>query len=223
VTNCRSSRRVDAPKRAPKSDLALAALGAHQQQACDVDAGNQEEKTGAAKEHQDDGMNVANNHVGQSFHVRPLTVVRVGILRFQLLRDRRHVGSGHLQGDAIFETREAEEPVAAATVALVVLRSPEFGGLGGGEVEVSGQHSDDGVRIPVEHHGLADHIRALAVTRLPGGVTEDHGARGGGLVFPGSKVAPQDGSDPQRAKESGTHARPRRQLRSRGRGQHESV
>jgi hypothetical protein len=87
-----------------------------------------------------------------------LIVIRIGILRFQLLGDRSHVGSGHVQGDTVFEARQAEEPVAAAAGALVVLGSPELGGLGGGEVEVSGKNSDDGVRVAVERYGLTKNI-----------------------------------------------------------------
>ena len=56
-------------------DLALAALRAHQQQTRNIDAGDQQQEAGAAEQHQDEGTDVADNHVGQRHHVRTLTVI----------------------------------------------------------------------------------------------------------------------------------------------------
>ena len=92
------------------------------------------------------------------------------------------VGERLLQGDAIFEARDAVHAVAAAAeVASLfgVQRCPEFGGFGGNEMKVAWKYADDGVRLFVEDDGLAENVGAAAIALLPGGVAENCGAGSG--------------------------------------------
>src|ERR1017187_9829022 len=75
------------------------------------------------------------------------------------------------------------------------------------ELEVDGQHTDDGVRNAAESDGLSDYVLSSAKPVLPSGVTKDHSPGGCRQILTSVEVTAQHRSDTQGVKESITHAR----------------
>ena len=84
LTNQAQRRRTE---RAADGDFAAAAFGANQEQAGDVDAGDDEQERCAAEENEEDGANVADDVFGERGDVGALVAVGVGIFVLELLRD----------------------------------------------------------------------------------------------------------------------------------------
>ena len=196
--------------------LARPALRAHQQQACDVDAGDDQQQGRSPEQHQQERADVAGNHFREGHERRALPAVRVRIDLLEAGGDRHHVGGGGLDRHPILQAGDAVQRVAAAPQVALALRvegRPEVGRLGGSEVEVARQHADDHVGLSVERHGTADRVGPAAIPVLPCRVAQDDDARPGRQVFAGAEVAAEDGV----AHRGCGRTRPRRALPARAR------
>ena len=113
-----------APSAPRKRDLLGAAVRPHQHQVGEVRARDQQHERDGAEQHQERGAHVANHVVLQRQHQRTPVLVVVGILRFEPLRDRRHVGLGPRDIDARFELRDADVVVVVANGARLPRSTP---------------------------------------------------------------------------------------------------
>ncbi len=210
------------PQRGADGQLTSAPLGANQQEARDVHARDQEQQSGAAEQHQQDGTYLANDRVGQGHHARALIAVGVGVLRFELSGDRLHLGKGSRDRSPILQPAYSVEKVAAApqvAPARRVKRGPELSAFSRSELKVLRKDADDGVKTRVQGDRPADHVGLRAEAFLPGRVAENHRVRRVWQVFPGEEVAAERRHDAQRSKKPVAHARTPDELRARGRPQ----
>ena len=153
-------------------------------------------------------------------------MVVAGILLGDCEPDVAHVGEGRGEGDAGIEAGDSKEIVAAAGfLALTVgaLGGPEVSGLGGREVEIARENTNDGGWLVVEDDGLSEDVAASGETALPGGVADEGDSGGGELAVGGAEIAAKDGRDAEGAKEGGGDAGAVGGLRAIGGSQHEAV
>ncbi len=215
--------RLRGPERAADGELAPAALGSNEHQARDVDAGDEQQQAGPAQQHEEDGPDVADNHVRQIDDAGALIPVRIGVLRLELLGDRLHLGTRCFDRDAVLEAAHASQVVAAppriATPSWPQ-RRPELHRAPRSELKILGQDADDGVRNGAEVDRLTDDVDAGAEALLPGGMAKDDARWCPRQVFAGVEIAAERGGDAERAKEPVAHARARHELRARGRPHH---
>src|ERR1700733_756658 len=101
--------------------------------------------------------------------------------------------------------------------------APELSGTCGREMKFPRQYADDDARGVVEYDGLTQDIGLPAVTFLPRGVTEHHGAGRGGQIFSGIEVSSKKRDNAERAKESVADASGAHRLRSSRRAKEESA
>ena len=211
-----STRPRDAPSARAHGDLARAALGANQNQAGDVHAGDEQQQPRAAEQHQQDRDGSSPTITSVSgIDGRALTAIGIGILRVRAVgRSPSRSASAARDGHAILQPADSvrsrgsfasdRTPPAACSV------RPELGDAHRSEVKVARQHADDGVRAPVQGHRLAEHIgsrrRSGSATRRSSG-SRCRGAAG--RSSPDEEIAAEDRSDAERAKEPVADARAR--------------
>src|SRR5690349_15937305 len=89
-------------------------------------------------------------------------------------------------------------------------------------MKLSRQNADDRVGSVIQRNHLSQYSGVSAVPLLPRGVTQYHRGWCAGQILTGTKVAPQDRRNTQRAKESIAHAGTLAGFGPRGRGQNEA-
>ena len=75
-------------ERGAHGELAGAALGAHEQQAGDVDAGDHQQQRRAPEQHEQQGTDVAGDRLGEGHERCALAAVRVRVLLLEVRGDR---------------------------------------------------------------------------------------------------------------------------------------
>src|ERR1700723_3069138 len=202
VMNWRTRRPRDAPS-APRTAISRLRLAGRNSRRLDTLTHANNHNTPkpphprAAQQHEQDGPDIGNDHFRQRQHTGALIAIVVGILQFQLPRNRLHLGAGHLHRDAILEPSDSVEVVAAAAErALIgsVQRSPELYISSEIELEILRQHSDDGIKNTAESDGFAADIFSSAKPFLPSGVAQNHGSGSARQILAREKIPAQDRS-----------------------------
>ncbi len=225
VTNCVASRPVLAPHRTPHHQFPAAALGAHEEQARDVHAGDEQQQAGPGDQRQQCRTDVADDGFRERHHARALATVRLGILLLQARRDPRHLVPGRPGRDAVLQPRNALQVVTEAVLLAVVRlahRRPDLDRPRRRETEARRQYAHHGSRRAVQGHGRADHAGAAAEPPLPGPVAEDDDRRTGRSTLPRAEVPPEQRGHPEGMKEPGADSLATDRLRAGGRGQQEA-
>jgi len=109
--------------------------------------GEAEQKACAGEKDEQDGADLADDQLGEWLDVRTLVAVGSGVLDLELLRDAGHVGLCGVEGNAILETPDGEEIVAAAAFfagAELVNSGPELCVAAWSEVKAFREDADDG-------------------------------------------------------------------------------
>src|ERR1700733_3539145 len=89
---------------------------------------------------------------------------------------------------------------------------PELGRSNRSEVKLRWKNANDDVRRSTKHDRLPKNIGTSAVATLPCAIAEQDSARCAGHIFPIAKVATENRSNTQRAKEAGADGRTLRLL-----------
>jgi hypothetical protein len=170
------------PERRADGELAIAARRAHQQQAGDVGARDEQEHDDARLQDVERRTGVADQLVAQRDR-EPTEAARdrkraaLGQPFEIAVHDRGHLPVGLLDRGARPEPRNhLAELVAAALVRHLLRRERErlqHGDLGAGQLEVGPEHTCNAMRFAIQSDVASDNRRVGAKMRRPGSVSED--------------------------------------------------
>jgi hypothetical protein len=190
--------RASSAQRKADGELLRASIGAGEEQVRNIHAGDEQNKSHRAEQHQQDGLHVADDGLAKRRERGTNTLIVCGELHSEMIGDGIHIRLRLRERDAGFQARDAADaqtvaadiesfggPRANGQVNIFRLKRTEV------QVEIGGNDADDGEALSVERESAAEDVGLFAEFTSPKAFADESNVAAANLIFSGLEQAAQ--------------------------------